>query len=275
MKKWWVGIACALVILSPFCVSGSDSFEMHVIDVGQGDSILIRTPSGSNILIDTGNLSAGYRVRQYLREQGISILHTVVITHMHPDHVGGLFGLAPDLTVEKVCDNGAILTGNDFWEEYINLTTDLKIERAILKSGDMMSFGRVQVSVLSPSQPLTGDMNADSIVLRIYLEKVSFLLMGDADTKTEKRLLTGKRYLKSQVLKVGHHGANDTTSDAFLEAVDPDLAIISVGKDNPRGYPGQQTLDVLKRRGVKVLRTDRDGTVVVRTDGESLSVARQ
>lgn len=275
MKKCRTIFALILLFLSPFCASGGEFLEVHVIDVGQGDAIFLKTPSGNNVLIDAGNLSAGYRVRQYLRERRVSTLDAVIITHTHPDHVGGLFCLVPDLRVEKVCDNGAVLTGDDFWEEYINLTKNLKIERQTVEEGDALSFGRVGVRVLSPSKPLTGDMNADSIVMKISYEKVAFLMAADLNKRGEERLLAGKPDLRSQVLKVGHHGADDATSEAFLDAVDPTLAIISVGKDNPRGYPGQKTLHLLKSKGVNVLRTDLNGTVVVRTDGEKLSVVRE
>ncbi len=275
MKKYSIIFTIILLLLCSSSVSGANRLEVHFIDVGQGDAIFIKTPSGKNALIDAGNLSAGHRVRQYLKSRRVSTLDAVIITHMHPDHVGGLFCLVPDLAVEKIYDNGAVLIGYDFWEEYINLIKNLKIKREILEEGDEFSFGRVKLRVLSPSKPLIGDMNGDSIVIKISYGKIAFLLTGDLNKKGEKRLLARKLNLRSQVLKVGHHGADDATSEAFLEEVNPLLAVISVGKNNPYGYPGEKTLHLLKRKGVNLFRTDLDGTVVVRTDGERFSVMRK
>lgn len=275
MKKYPIIFAIVLFFLYPSFSSGGAFLEMHVIDVGQGDAILIKTPSGNNVLVDSGNLSAGYRVRQYLQGHGISVLDAVIITHMHPDHVGGLFSLVPDLAVKKIYDSGAVHTGDDFWDEYIVLTKNLKIQRDVLGGGDALSFDPVKMRVLSPSKPLTGDMNADSIVIKICYEKISFLLAADLNKRGEKRLLAGKLDLRSQVLKVGHHGADDATSGTFLDRVRPLWAVVSVGKDSPKCYPGEKTLELLESVGVNVLRTDRDGTVIVRTDGESLSVVRE
>jgi len=274
MKKYSIIFSVILLLLCPFfvCASGIGFLEVHVIDVGQGDAILLRAPSGETMLVDSGNLSAGYHVERYLRDQGISTLGTVVITHMHPDHVGGLFRLVPDMSVKKIYDNGSILDGNDFWEEYINLSKKLGLERKILQKGDTLAFGNVDITVLSPSEPLTGNMNADSLVMKVSYHDVSFMLTGDMNKTSEHHLVGGSIDLKSQVLKVGHHGADDATSEEFLDAVSPSLAVISVGQGNPRGYPGDKTLSLLKKKGVHVYRTDRDGTVIVQTDGTTLFV---
>jgi competence protein ComEC len=165
-----LSIILLILIFSPI-VQGANHLEVHFIDVGQGDAILIKTPSGQNVLIDTGNLSTGDKMKRYLKDEKVSTLNALIITHMHPDHVGGLFCLVPDLAVEKIYDNGAVLIGYDFWEEYINLIKNLKIKREILEEGDEFSFGRVRLRILSPSKPLTGDMNGDSIVIKISYDR--------------------------------------------------------------------------------------------------------
>ena len=263
-------IAVLLLLQFPQGAYSEGILEVHFIDVGQGDAILIKNPDKAHILIDSGPLSSGYRLNKYLSEKGVTALEAIVITHMHPDHVGGLFCIVPDIAVQKIYDNGAVLSGDDFGEEYINLTRSLNLDRTILTKGDTLSFGSVRMQILSPYKPLTGNMNADSIVIKLSYKKVSFLFTGDLNKKGEKRLLERDFDLRCQVLKVGHHGANDATSEAFLEAVDPVLAVISVGRDNPRGYPGGKTLHLLAKKGIKVYRTDRDCTVVVQTDGEKI-----
>lgn len=275
MKKLLFLCAAALFFLCPFPVWGGGDLEMHVIDVGQGEAILLSTPGGSHLLIDAGNLSAGHRVRQYLKNRKIAVLDAVIITHMHPDHVGGLFALAPDLTIKMLYDHGDIRKDDVFGNQYIRLANHLGVQRTVLGAGDALSFGRVEMQVLSPARPPAGDMNADSIVLKISYEKVSFLLAADLNAAGEKRLLGKKLDLRSHVLKVGHHGANDATSESFLEAVRPLHAVISAGTDNPLLYPGEGTLELLKRAKVNVMRTDRDGTIIVRTDGHSLSIERE
>lgn len=260
------------VLVCPLSAEGLPPIEIHFVDVGQGDAILIKGPEGANILIDTGNLSAGYRVRKYLREQKISRLRALVITHMHPDHVGGLFCLLPGLEVDKVYDNGITLKGYDFWEEYRSLVRGLDLHRDVLTEGSSLDFGQLFITVLSPWIPLAGDMNADSIVLKLRYGNVRFLMTGDLNFKGEKRLLKKGIDLRCDVLKVGHHGACDSTSEAFLNKVEPEIAVISVGKDNRYGYPCEETIKRIEKCGSMVYRTDRDKTIVIKTDGKKIEV---
>ena len=260
------------VLVCPLGAEGLPPIEIHFVDVGQGDAILIKGPEGANILIDTGNLSAGYRVRRYLKEQKISRLRALVITHMHPDHVGGLFCLMPGLEVDKIYDNGITLKGYEFWEEYRNLVRELDLPRDVLTEGSRLGFGQLFITVLSPWIPFTGDMNADSIVLKLRYGDVRFLMTGDLNFKGEKRLLKKGIDLRCDVLKVGHHGACDSSSEGFLRKVEPEIAIISVGQDNRYGYPCEETIKRIEKCGSMVYRTDRDKTIVIRTDGKKLEV---
>jgi competence protein ComEC len=175
--------------------------------VGQGDAILIKCPSNQNVLIDTGNLSTGYRLGRYLKKQRVSSFKTIVITHMHPDHVGGLFSILPDLRVGKIFDNGAQLIGDDIWEEYINILKDIEIKREILGEGDTFKIDDVIFEILSPSEPLFKDLNADSIAMKMRYGEITFLFAADLNIKAEKRLIRKGINLQSRVLKVGHHGA--------------------------------------------------------------------
>ena len=233
---------------------------------------MIKGPDGANALIDTGNLSMGCRVERYLRSQGVSRLRVLVITHMHPDHVGGIFGLLPGLEVDKVYDNGVLLNRNVFWDEYRNFLKELNLQRDVLKAGSRLDFGSLSITVLNPFKPFTGNMNADSIVLLLRYGEARFLMAGDLNMNGEKRLLEKDVDLKSDVLKVGHHGACDSTSEAFLERVAPQIAVISVGLDNPHGYPCQEALKRIEKHVPKVYRTDRDKTIVIRTDGKRAEV---
>lgn len=268
-------VLLVFVLVGPLGAEGLPPIEIHFVDVGQGDAILIKGTEGANILIDTGNLSAGYRVRRYLKEQKISRLRALVITHMHPDHVGGIFGILPEIGADKIYDNGAAPHKNEFWHEYMNFISDLRLERGILTAGECFSFGNLNLQVLSPSKPLSGNLNVDSIVIRLSYGDVGVLLMADATNEVEKKLVEDRNVnLPSQVLKIGHHGAADATSAAFLERVAPDIAVISVGKSNRYGYPSNETIKRIRRLNAKLYRTDFNGTVVLMIDGKSVNVLK-
>ena len=261
------------VLVCPLGAEGLPPIEIHFVDVGQGDAILIKVPNGENILIDTGNLSAGYKLEKYLKDHGVFTLSALIITHMHPDHVGGVFGILPDIGAEKMYDNGAKSPNNEFWHEYINFIGDLRLDRGILKSGSTLSFGALKLLVLSPSKPLSGNLNADSIVIRISYGDVKILLMADANMKVEEKLIKeGNVNLASQVLKVGHHGATDATSEAFLGQVDPEIAVISVGRSNRYGYPSGEIIKRIQDRGIRLFRTDVRSSIVISSDGENIGV---
>lgn len=283
------------VLLCPVGAVALPLMEIHFINVGQGDSIWIKEPEGKNVLIDTGNLSVGHKVRTYLQQNGVAALDALIITHTHPDHVGGIFGILPDIPVKKIYDNGADPGKEEVALEYLNFVEGLYLDRGVLRSevgghpgeppsgtpselfhgagrGELV-FGALRLQVLSPSTPLSGNLNADSIVLRVLYGDIRILLMADATRKVEQALVKQMgEDLRSQVLKVGHHGWADATSEAFLDCVKPKIAVISVGKGNRYGYPAAEVVKAIQDRGIRVLRTDEDGTIVVTTDGEALNV---
>ena len=248
---------------------------VHFIDVCEGDCILIQMPNNINILVDTGNLSAGYKVEQYLKSKSISRLECIVVTHMHPDHVGGIFNFLPQHRANIIYYNGYSPKDNEFFFELINLTKDLNIPMRILNEGNKLFFGEVTLDVLSPIEPLSGDMNGDSIVLRIIFSKISFLLTGDLNINGEKRLIEAACILKSDVLKVGHHGAEDASSEEFIDKVRPKIAILSVGKNNRYGYPSNVVIERFKRKKIPLDRTDIDGTIIIQTDGNIISIEKK
>ena len=265
-------ILFVFVLLCPISAEGLPPIEIHFVDVGQGDAILIKVPTEGNILIDTGSLSRGYKVEKYLKDHCVKQLKALIITHFHQDHVGGLFSLLPELRVEKIYDNGIILWGNNFYEEYVMYVRELGLQQGVLRAGNSLSFGDLTLEILSPSDPLFYDLNADSIAIKLVYGKTSFLMAADLTEKGEKRLLDKGLDLKSDVLKVGHHGALDATSEPFLEKVSPRIVVVSVGKDNRFGYPAQEIIDRLRGKGVRLLRTDVDGTIVIKTNGEQIAI---
>ena len=232
-------------------------------------------PDNKNILIDSGNLSAGYKVEKYLKSIKISRLDCIIITHMHPDHVGGLFHILPQIKTNYIYYNGYHPKNNHFFFELLILAKNINIPLKILRAGNQLFFGEVNIDVLSPIEPFSGNMNEDSIVLKIKFRKISFLLTGDLTINGEKKLIDAGTNLKSDILKVGHHGAEDSSSEEFIDKVNPKLAVLSVGKHNRYGYPSKKVIERFKIRKIPLYRTDIHGTIIIQTDGNTLAIKKE
>jgi competence protein ComEC len=257
-------------------ISTNGTLEVHFIDVGQGNSALVRYGNKS-ILIDGGSIDAGPRVASYLKSQGISTIDVLVSTHPHADHIGGLLTVLEEFPVKVVYDSGQPHTTQTY-EEYLTLIDQKNIRYIVPERGDTIDAGSgVTVHVLSPPpEGIDGDdLNENSIVLKITFGDTSFLLASDTGFPAEDALLSSGADLRSDVLKVGHHGSKYSSGKAFLKAVDPKYAVIEVGANNPYGHPAPETLARLETAGAKVYRTDRDGNIVMMSDGRGIIVNAQ
>jgi competence protein ComEC len=203
-------------------------------------------------------------------------LDLVVATHPHEDHIGGLIAILNDIPVKQILDSGQVHTAPPF-EAYLKLIDQKNIPFNTAQRGQSINLDtKLKIEVLSPPATLfQDDLNQNSIVLKITYVKVSFLLMGDAGFEAENRLLSSGDLLKSDILKVGHHGSSSASSPAFLKAVTPAVSIIEVGAGNDYGHPTKKTLSALQSTGSKVYRTDLDGNVVVTTDGQNYAVSTE
>ena len=242
---------------------------VHYIDVGQGDAILIKLPS-SNILIDGGN--RGTTTLNYLRNQGVKTLDLVIGSHPHADHIGGLINVFESITVKEVIDPGVPYTTKTF-EDYL-LTIDRKnIKFTEGRAGMTRSLtDGATLKVLHPSSPSSNQVNDASVVTRLTFGEISFIFTGDAEQSSERQIINRGYDLKGTILKAGHHGSNTSTTQAFLNAVSPEVAIIMCGANNSYGHPHQETLKRLADAKVDVYRTDINGTIIVTTDGKTYSV---
>jgi len=241
-----------------------DELKVHFIDVGQGDSILIESPSGRIVLIDGGPRTAGEKVVSYLKKAGISAIDIVIGTHPHEDHIGGLIEVLRNFPVREVIDPGVVHTTKTF-EDYLTIIDQRNIPFTEGRAGMSRDLGAGAVmQILHPSSPSSSHLNDASIVARVVYGQMSFLFTGDAEEKSEFEMLARSNIqLNSTVLKVGHHGSRTSTSQAFLDAVNPNHAVIMCGKDNRYGHPHQEVLSRLAAAGVQVLRTDIHGTMVM------------
>jgi competence protein ComEC len=248
----------------------TDVMEVHFIDVGQGDAILIEFEDAA-MLIDAGENNKGTVVLNYLKAQNITNLDYVIGTHPHSDHIGGLDTLLDSLPVDKIIMPAVSYTTKTF-EDVLDAIedNDLKITKA--EVGDEYTLGSATFIIVAPNASSYDEMNNYSIGIKLSFGKNSFLFTGDAESLSEEEMLKNGIDLTADVLKLAHHGSTSSSSDAFLDAVDPSYAVINVGKDNEYGHPHAQTLQSMKEREIKVYRTDVQGSVVFTTDGSTISV---
>ncbi len=264
-------IFCGL-ILPAFCQS--NNLEIDFLDVGEGEAIFIKTPQDKNILIDSGNVVSGFKVLNYLESRGIKDLEYFILTHPHLDHIGGVFLLTQGLNINHICDNGQdisqISKSQDIYRYYNDLVRNHE-NYNILNAGDSFKIGSVSFDVLWPVKPfIFTDWNVNSLVIMIEYNNFRCLLTGDLTSSGEKELLRLDRDLGANVLKVGHHGSIDATSKEFLNRILPEIAVISIDKNNIRGYPSEEILKRLRGLGIQILQIPEVGniTIIVTEDGK-------
>lgn len=247
--------------------------RVHFLDVGQADSILLQFPGGRSMLVDAGNNEDGPFVVAYLKQQGVSKIDYLVGTHPHEDHIGGLDDVIRSFAVGQVFMPRVTASTKTF-EEVLQAVKEKGLKISTARAGvTLFDQGDLKVDFVAPNGADYEDLNNWSAVTRIRYGDTAFLLTGDAGARSEKEMLASGANLRADVLKVGHHGSSSSTTPAFLRAVAPKYAVISVGAGNDYGHPHQETLARLKDAGVQVFRTDLDGTVVFVSDGKTVQAA--
>ncbi|MBP1764301.1 MAG: ComEC family competence protein [Firmicutes bacterium] len=252
---------------------------IKVLDVGQGDAILIRG-NGQVVLIDAGDVPTRDKLAAYLKAEGITTIDKLVITHPHADHLGGFAALADQFAIKQIYDSGQTTT-TALYRQYLSAVQKKKIPFSVVADGEQIDLGAgILLKVLAPGKPhLTGtdsDLNNNSVVLRLTFGKFSMLFAGDAEQPEEEQILRKySREIKSTVLKSGHHGSRTSSSQPFLDAVAPEAAMISAGVNNDYHHPHPSTLKKYEKQKIAVFRTDLNGIVTIASNGETYSVNRE
>lgn len=281
-SRWWraAGGAILLAAAAPLLPLGSGQLEAHILDVGQGDAIALRTPRGRWVLLDAGRRwdggDAGRRtVIPYLRRWGGEVA-LFILTHAHEDHVGGAATV-----VEALRPRGwwepAFVTPSPAYAQALAALDRAGIPWERATPGRRLRMDGVTITVLAPDSTWTArqqDANETSVVVRVDYGERRFLFTGDAEAAEEAWLVAEGRCasLRADILKLGHHGSRTSTSAPFLAAVSPRVAVASVGAGNRYGHPSLEVVERLAASGIPLWRTDLDGTVVIRTDGHALTV---
>lgn len=242
------------------------SLVVEYLDVGQADSMLLSS-NGEYMLIDAGNNEDGDDVVEYLKNAGVSTLKYVVGTHPHEDHIGGMDDVINAFDVQNVLLANAT-SNTQTYSDVLTALENKSLTAVVPKVGTTFPLGDANVTVLA-AQP-ADDLNNASIVLRATYQNTSFLFMGDVEAEVEAAILQSGADIQSNVLKVGHHGSDTSTTSSFLSAVSPDAAVICCGTGNSYGHPSQTTLN--KLAGIPIWRTDLNGTIYAMTDGETCRI---
>ncbi|MDZ4785483.1 MAG: MBL fold metallo-hydrolase [bacterium] len=241
--------------------SNSQKTTIHFIDVGEGAATLIDSPELGRILIDTGN--PGSKIVSKLRSLGVHKINILILTHPHPDHIGGVYPVLEFMDPDLIFDNGELLDRNKPEERWYleHISGSSKFD--VLRAGDKFEGKNSKLEILAPFL-LEKDWNTNSIVIKFTAYDSSVLLMADGNYASEEKLLNKGLNLDADILQVGHHGAQDATSNKFLMKVSPQYAVISVNTDNINGYPSKKTIRRVKESGTKVLLTSDSGTISFR-----------
>jgi competence protein ComEC len=284
--------------------SGKD-LQVHVLDIGQGDSILITSPEGKHVLVDAGNNGDGKIILDALSRHGVNQIDLFIATHAHADHIGGADEVMKKVKILKVLDSGirppssgssqnensnqqrarrrgVTLPTTKSFEDFLKTIDETGAQYIKAEPGQSFDLGGgAVIRVLAPIQPFFtkdelraggNEPNANSIVARLDYGDFSMLLTGDAEAQTEDRLIQSGANVSAKILKVGHHGSKYATSERFIRNVKPEVAIISNGMDNRYGHPSQPALDRLKAANTKIYRTDLQGDITIISRGKGYEI---
>lgn len=248
-------------------VNSGSKLEVHFLDVGQGDCILIGCDN-EWMLIDAGDNDKGTAVQLYLQKQGIDHLKYFIVTHRHADHCGGADVIITKYDIDYFMTPNMYATTRTF-EDVVSALDYKGLKNTLPEPGMGYTLGDASFTILGPLY-IYDNENNNSLIIRLDYEDTSYLFMGDAEYEAELALVNSGRNINADVLKIGHHGSYSSTSNELLDAVNPEYAVISCGFNNQYGHPNADCLNKLRSRGIDLYRTDEQGVIVLQSDGHSI-----
>lgn len=251
-------------------LEGNNILQIHFFDVGQADSILL-VNNGKSMLIDAGNNEDGELVVNNIKKIGIEKLDYVIGTHPHEDHIGGLDDVISNFDIGTIY-MPKLQTNTKTFEDVLDVILEKNLKITSPKEGDKFILGDVECEVMlcgEGKEEEQKNKNLSSIVIRAVYKEQSYLFMADSEEENEKSRI----WQQTNVLKVGHHGSNTSSSKQFLNQVLPQIAIIQVGKDNSYGHPNKEIIDRLNKIGALIYRTDENGNILIESDGNKNKVS--
>lgn len=250
------------------------NLKVHFIDVGQGDSQLIQTPTGENMLIDAGTNASTSSLLNYLKSQGVKKINYLILTHPHEDHIGGADAIINTFDIGQIYMPKVSTTTKTF-NDVLTAIKNKGLSASQPAPGTNFKLGQSKCVALGPINSKSDDLNTYSIIIKLTYGNKKFLFTGDAQAINEEDIINKGYDVSADVLKVGHHGSLTSTSDVFLKAVSPVCAVISVGKGNDYGHPHKDILQKLNKTNIDIYRTDESGTIIITSDGNKINVDKK
>ncbi|MDV3428899.1 MAG: MBL fold metallo-hydrolase [Bacillota bacterium] len=268
--KWFKLVIISIIILIfSSCFKPNKGIKISCINVGEGDSILIQY-NNKNFLIDGGPLDGSDKLLKYIKSNRIKNFSCIFITHPHEDHIGGLPKILSKYKVHDIFSSGSA-SNSPAYVKLTNLIKQKGVKAGVLKNDDKIIIDKnFFFQILSSENSNKDNLNNNSLVIKLTYCNNTFLFMGDAEKEIEDNLLESKFNLRSDVIKIAHHGSSTSTSDDFLDAVSPKIALISCGLNNSFNHPSKIIINRLKSRNVIFFRTDIDGTIELYSDGNKI-----
>lgn len=253
-------------------VSVSESLlKVHVIDVGQADSIFIELPNKETMLIDAGNNSDDETVVNYIKKLNYDTINYLIGTHPHEDHIGGLDTVINNFNIQNIYMPKVVYSTKTY-EDVLLAVKNKGLKISTAKAGtNIIDSKNLKVDIIAPANGYYVSTNNYSAVVKITYNDKSFLFMGDAENLSEDEITAN---VKADVIKIGHHGSSTSTSNEFLSKVSPSYAIISVGNNNDYGHPHDEIINLLNKSNIKVYRTDLSGTIIIKSDGYNINIEK-
>lgn len=250
-------------------ITVNGKLKVHYINVGQGDSILVQQGS-QNMLIDAGTNDSTETLINYLKSQNIKKLDYLILTHPHEDHIGGADAVINSLDIETIY-MPKVTANTKTFKDVVTAMNKKSLKAKVPVVGTNFKLGDATCNILGPINTVSGDLNTYSIVLKVTFGNNKFLFTGDAQVSNEKYMINKGLDLSADVLKLGHHGSHTSTSQDFLNKVNPKYAVVSCDIKNDYGHPHKEVMQRLQAKNIKLYRTDESGTIICLSDGKNIS----